>query len=468
MRKFITLFFLVSLPLLCVAQGKIVRKTKRVPVSVPSDSPRLSIPTTPDFSVSSPDGYISGHGYVDLGLSVRWATCNVGASSPSGYGDYFAWGEISTKSEYTKENSKTYGKTMDDIAGDSSYDAARANWGGSWRLPTKAEYEELKNRCTWTWGRQNGHNGYRVQGPNGNSIFLPAAVRYGKSELLLGAKESGNYWSSTPSGTGSACYLCFGIDNSQIYVDWRASRYVSQTVRPVSEYVNSIVSAEPTEQIDSIKPTGQAEPTDSFMSIELVDSKYSLDTIVSRENNKLSISEPDNYIANHGYVDLGLPSGLKWATCNVGAASNPFDYGAYYAWGGTYKRNIALLKKGKNDIAGNPKYDAARAYWGATWRLPTKTEFEELIKECIWTYTSVSGLDGYRVQGPNGKSIFFSAAGCRVGLSFLYVGKNGFYWSSTPIEGRANSFYLSLGSGGKSVEWSAARYCMCSVRPVSE
>mgnify|MGYP000824452182 CR=1 FL=1 len=389
MRKFITLFFLVSLPLLCVAQGKIVRKTKRVPVPVPSDSSRLSIPTTPDLSVSSPDGYISGHGYVDLGLSVRWATCNVNASSSSGYGDYFAWGETSTKSEYTKENSKTYGKTMGDIAGNSSYDVACANWGGSWRLPTQAEFEELKNKCTWTWGGQNGHKGYRVQGPNGYSIFLPAA---GLWDGTMPDNDGwyGAYWSSTGGGRG-ATILHFQ-DNCR-GVGWGYGRYIGHTVRPVSEYADSIVSVKPTDKIDYIKPIGQAEPTDSFMSIELADSKSSSDTVVSGGNNKLSISEPDNYIACHGYVDLGLPSGLKWATCNVGAASNPFDYGAYYAWGGTYKRNIALLKKGKNDIAGNPKYDAARAYWGATWRLPTKTEFEELMNECIWTFTSVSGLN---------------------------------------------------------------------------
>lgn len=180
---------------------------------------------------TEPAGSINGHDYVDLGLpsGVKWATCNVGASSPSDYGDYFAWGETSTKSGY---NSKTEGKTMSDIGGSSSYDAARANWGGSWRLPTLAELEELKERCTWTWTTENGHNGYRVQGPNGKSIFLPAAGgRYGTTLNFAG--EIGYYWSPTPSEDSYyACGLYFN-SGSRI-VDWNY-RYYGYSVRPVSE-----------------------------------------------------------------------------------------------------------------------------------------------------------------------------------------------------------------------------------------
>ena len=136
---------------------------------------------------------INGHEYVDLGLpsGLKWATCNVGASSPSDYGNYYAWGETSTKSEYTESNSKTRGKNMGDIGGNSAYDAARANWGGSWRLPTKAEFEELLNRCTWTWTSQNGHKGYLVKGPNGRSIFIPAAGGRDGSSLYLAGEYGG-------------------------------------------------------------------------------------------------------------------------------------------------------------------------------------------------------------------------------------------------------------------------------------
>ena len=182
---------------------------------------------------SAPTGYINNYGYVDLGLSVKWATTNVGASSPSDYGYYFAWGETSTKSEYTEENSRTYKTSMGDIAGNAAYDAARANWGGTWRLPTEAECEELVKQCTWTWTTQGGHNGYRVTGKNGNSIFLPAAGLRGGSSLY-GVGGEGLYWSSTPyeSNTEDAYRLYFL--SSGHYVGWDI-RYRGRSVRPVSE-----------------------------------------------------------------------------------------------------------------------------------------------------------------------------------------------------------------------------------------
>ena len=180
-------------------------------------------------------GLINGYEYVDLGLpsGLKWATYNVGADKPEGYGDYFAWGEKKTKSSYTDNNSKTYGKQMNDIKGNSQYDAARANWGGTWRLPTKAELEELKNKCTWRWTTQNNVKGYKVTGPNGNSIFLPAAgYRYGSS--LYSAGERGDYWSSMPNESYSydACRLYFDSGNQR--VRW-SRRDLGLSVRSVSE-----------------------------------------------------------------------------------------------------------------------------------------------------------------------------------------------------------------------------------------
>jgi hypothetical protein len=123
--------------------------------------------------------------YVDLGLSVKWATFNVGATKPEEYGDYFAWGETEPKEVY---DWSTYFEVADDVAA--------VKWGGKWRMPTMAEQDELRTQCTWTWTSQNGVKGYRVTGTNGNSIFLPAAG-YRSGSSLYNTDSKGFYWSSS-------------------------------------------------------------------------------------------------------------------------------------------------------------------------------------------------------------------------------------------------------------------------------
>ena len=177
-------------------------------------------------------GFIYGHEYVDLGLSVKWATCNVGANKPEDCGNYYAWGEISTKSTYTESNSKTYGKTMSDISGNVQYDAARANWGGNWRMPTKLEMQELIDNCTWIWTTQNGVNGYKVTSKiNGSSIFLPAAG-YRLGATLKAAGNYGYYWSSTPFSNNYTNYLYFISTYHSVSND---NRSYGRPLRPVIE-----------------------------------------------------------------------------------------------------------------------------------------------------------------------------------------------------------------------------------------
>ena len=212
------------------------------PVVVNETLKEKPVQTSSSASQSSPSaaqtrpttGTHNGPDWVDLGLSVKWATCNVGASSPSDYGNYYAWGEVRTKSEYTEDNCATWNKSMGDISGNSTYDAARYNWGGKWRLPTKAECQELVDNCTWTWITQGGHKGYKVtSNKNGASIFLPAAgARHGSS--LDQAGESGCYWSSTPfeSITQDAYDLTFYSGDRYVAWDYRRR---GRSVRPVSE-----------------------------------------------------------------------------------------------------------------------------------------------------------------------------------------------------------------------------------------
>lgn len=190
---------------------------------------------TSDDDSSSTDPY-NGHDYVDLGLSVKWATCNVGASSPEGYGNYYAWGETYTKSNYDRSTSITYNdaEMMNDITGDTTYDAATANWGGTWRTPTSEEIHELIDDCDWTWSSYNGINGMLVTSSNGNFIFLPAAgLRNGSSLEDVGS--CGYYWSSTTYSSSDPIRSNSLYFYSDRYEGYKNKRYYGLTIRPVTE-----------------------------------------------------------------------------------------------------------------------------------------------------------------------------------------------------------------------------------------
>ena len=181
------------------------------------------------------DGYINGHEYVDLGLpsGLKWATCNVDADSPEEYGDYYAWGETYTKDEYEEDNCDLWDVEMEDIGGDPEYDVATSEWGDDWRLPTKEDFDELVEECEWRWMKKKGVYGMRVKGPNGNSIFLPAAG--GSYDTSLGSGGGhGSYWSSTPyDDSDTIAYLLFFIEVCEDVGN--GYRYDGRSVRPVSE-----------------------------------------------------------------------------------------------------------------------------------------------------------------------------------------------------------------------------------------
>lgn len=184
------------------------------------------------IQITKLSGNVYGHDYVDLGLSVKWATCNVGAEHISDSGDYFAWGEIETKNNYTRENHKIFIEDdVYDISDNKNSDAARAKWRGTWRMPTKNELEELINGCKWEdYTNRPKNKGYKIIGPNGNSIFLPAAG-WRNGTLLEEYGEIGYYLSSTPvdNSLSDAFFLATndGIHNTQ-------SSYCGFSVRPVS------------------------------------------------------------------------------------------------------------------------------------------------------------------------------------------------------------------------------------------
>ena len=186
---------------------------------------------------------------VDLGLSVKWASCNVGAISPEDYGGYYAWGEVEEKTNYswstykwcngsycsqTKYCTDSYYGTVDNKTTlDPEDDVAHDQWGGNWRMPTEAELRELCHKCSWSWTSVNGVNGYQVTGPNGNNIFLPAAG-FRDSEEVYGCGTESINWSVTLDDDldNMACSLNFSYSG---YYRTSCSRFYGITVRPVTE-----------------------------------------------------------------------------------------------------------------------------------------------------------------------------------------------------------------------------------------
>ena len=175
---------------------------------------------------------------IDLGLpsGTKWACCNVGASAPEDYGNYYAWGETQPKSVYSMDNYQYYNSNTgfvnigSDIAG-TGYDAATANWGAPWCMPSLAQIRELLNNTTSTWTTENGVYGRKFTGPNGNTMFLPAAGRRWDSDFSF-AGSDGVYRSSTlyEGGPLNACYLVFTSGDAL----WGYyNRYCGLSVRPV-------------------------------------------------------------------------------------------------------------------------------------------------------------------------------------------------------------------------------------------
>lgn len=192
-----------------------------------------------DFSEKTPSPTLTAGAVVDLGLSVYWASCNLGAEKPDEYGGYYAWGEISPKNTYYENNYTYYNKETREyidlganICG-TSYDAATVNLGKDWRMPTKSEMEELINKCTWTWGKHGDLYGFVVTGKNNNSIFLPAAgSKSGMASISKGSWLS--YWTGSTSDSAKADYL----DAKENAAMMTANRIYGYPIRPVTSNPN--------------------------------------------------------------------------------------------------------------------------------------------------------------------------------------------------------------------------------------
>ena len=475
---------------------------------------------------------------VDLGLpsGTRWRNMNVGASRVEESGEYYQWGEVVTKDTYNiasydplGNGGGTYDNLDTNISG-TQYDAARQNLGGYWRIPTKAEFEELRSNCNWQWVTINGQTGHRLTSKiNGNSIFLPAAgYRYDASRGYSGSY--GFYYSSEPEGaTNSRAYgLEFGSGSTdhRVTVNYQIQfyRYYGLPIRPVMTYTGSdlVVTS------DSVEwKVGDTEAVlhGTFATLVPQTSDVKVGFLVGDSLN-LTVANADSVItftrsANGTFeatmpvfndvghywrayaqdadttmlgdvldygvrmIDLGLPSGVLWRNMNVGA-SRIEERGDYFAWGevetkDTYDHahydplgnGVSQYDNIGTDISGSDDYDAARHNLGGYWRMPTKAEFDELNTNCNWQWKTINGQTGYKLTSKiNGNSIFLPAAGYRNGTSLYSVGSYGYYYSSVPegaTSGRAYGlqFYTSTHNVSYYSPSSMYRYNGYTIRPVA-
>jgi len=326
--------------------------------------------------------------FVDLGLpsGTLWATFNVGADKPEEYGDYFAWGEIEPKKTY---NSSTYeycecegrrihltkycvdpdfqstkgwyGTTDNLTIMETIDDAATTNWGSDWCIPTEEQWRELLDNTTYKWTTQKGVNGRLLTSKkNGQTIFLPAAG-YRADGKREGHGHRGSYWSSSLNTCDPKVAWNFWFESSGGYDVSPRNRFSGISIRPVRFGCNG-----------------------------------------------------------HAYVDLGLPSGTLWATCNVGAAT-PETYGNYYSW-----------------------EDVTATNWGSDWRMPTKAQWDELKGNTTNEWTSQKCVSGMLFTAKNGQTLFLPAAGY-INNKYIYenTGSCGHYWSNSLETGKpSDALYI--------------------------
>lgn len=345
---------------------------------------------------------------VDMGLSVKWAAWNIGATMPSDYGNFYAYGELEPKMEYSEatyqwfnpdyepdqfydEWEKFY-KLGSTITG-TNYDVAHVKWADQWRIPTQEEWNELINNTRWTWTAIDGVAGCQATSLiNGNSIFFPAA---------------GNMVGTEHTHDQLGCFY------------WTSSEYRLDITEPRNYRAN----------MDGTNHSAEG--------YDYPDVGFSIRAVYGPVPDRTAHFNPPTEP-----VDLGLS--VKWAPYNLGGSSSNLK-GEYFCWGETEVKqyshrfnyvyydplNDCYVDLGEN--IGGTEYDCATQCWNDDWRLPTREEFQELIDRCTWTR---SGYDAV-ITGPNGNKITLPA------MMFLnYAGKPSGFLS--PI---SSGYYLTGDKG---------------------
>lgn len=432
------------------------------------DSISFTAPSTPSVAKTA----------IDLGLSVKWANLNVGATSEEESGYLVGWGDpagslTSIDLQYYPVLNPVWGITK------SQYDIAHVTWGGDWRMPTNEEIQELIDNCTWTWVSEDGKTGFTVTAKDGSaSIFLPA-TGYRKGTEESGSNE-GHYWSGSLSSSDDqkAEALSFDSSNSTGSVN-EYERYYGFAIRPVQGSLENGVkvvtgystplSSQATVDVNvygalsDVDVLGVAYATDKSnldvngdsivsTSIGFSNGSYSfvLSNLKSNTNyyyvayakydgdvvvgDTLSFTTSNKFPVPTEPVDLGLS--VKWSPWNIGAESEA-DYGSLIAWGDPTGESVSFNPADFacgytiSDIAAT-EYDVAHVQWGDKWRLPSSAELEELAS-LNWTYKydyQSSGVNGWLVSASNGNSIFIPRGGFENAEGIRNQGQSAFYWTS--------------------------------------
>lgn len=428
---------------------------------------------------------INGHEYVDLGLPSGnlWATCNMEAETYEEYGGLFAWGEVNSREASSfSQSSYLYANDpipLNDISG-TQYDAASVNWGEGWKIPTYDDIMELMNNTSYSTITINDKSFHEFTASNGNKIYE-----------LVPTSIGGGFWSSTSAGSstayrgwefGSNGYISYGykwqyypirpihgaiVTSENLTLTLYAENCETPNVYTCNANQEVTITAVPksgsqfkqwndgnTDNPRVVTMSGDLELTAQFESItsqiSIVDTAFISSDC--RQNGINAIIAQTINVNGHEFVDLGLPSGLLWATCNIGA-STPEQIGDYYAWGelktksdyslSTYQYYQSGYINLGNEISGT-QYDVAKAKFGGDWRMPTSVEAQELLDKC----NRIEHDNGLEYVGPNGKSIFIPKSGYRQNEGSYQGVISSFaalIWTGTYLTNEANGAWAFYG-----------------------
>jgi hypothetical protein len=430
---------------------------------------------------------------VDLGLPVKFLNHNMSAFAPEEYGGYYSYGELENKGNYSTGNYSYQNTSYSDIADIrlTDKDVAHVRLGGNFSLPTSEELNMLKDSCTWVWESSfNGKAGYKITGKNGNTLFMPAGGYRNNADNPSEYPTRGLYRTSQliASGQKSNWFLSFKSNSKS--VEHSTNLFHGYSIRPVVstgmtmtdgtlvqvatdsvQWTLNQLSAKLFGTVYGINksktPVEIGFVTGATAEVTEADAKCIVKAAATTANGKFSADfsmpkdtayyyrayakDQDGNIEYGAalqfgriYVDLGLPSGTKWANISLGTVA-PYQNGNYYAWGETstkasypndasnyrwYSHSTWIEPDRLLEIQATDN-DAASVNWGDCWMTPDKQDIQELIENCDFAASTMNGVKGYTITSRmNGNSLFMPLSGWLNTAPNSYA-SDGFFASSS-------------------------------------